>query len=83
MLFFRLYRERIAQIKAKLEEVHEGIAKEYRMPVEELQDNMRIRIEVAGILRKLRMENIENNFKAEEQAAKQNYEVIQLFNRQK
>ncbi|XP_073971493.1 breast cancer metastasis-suppressor 1-like protein isoform X1 [Rhodnius prolixus] len=81
----QLYRERIAQIKAKLEEVHEGIAKEYRMPVEELQDNMRIRIEVAGILRKLRMENIENNFKAEEQAAKQNYEneKILLFDSMK
>ncbi|KAK9503092.1 hypothetical protein O3M35_011736 [Rhynocoris fuscipes] len=81
----QLYRERIAQVKAKLEEVHEGVAKEYRMPLEELQDNMRIRIEVAGILRKLRMENIENNFKAEEQAARQNYEneKILLFDSMK
>ena len=72
---FRLYRERITQVKTKLEEVHSGIAKEYRQPLEELQDNMSIRIEVAGILRKLRLDNINNNFEAEEQAAKQNYEV--------
>lgn len=70
----QLYRERITQIKTKLEEVHEGVAKEYRQPLEELQENMRIRTEVAGILKRLRLENIENNFKAEEQAAKQNFE---------
>ncbi|XP_014251116.1 breast cancer metastasis-suppressor 1-like protein [Cimex lectularius] len=70
----QLYRERIAQIKTKLEEVHEGTAKEYTEPLQELQDNMRIRIEVAGILKKLRLENIENGFKAEEQAARQNFE---------
>lgn len=52
------------------------MAKEYRQPLEELQENMRIRTEVAGILKRLRLENIENNFKAEEQAAKQNFEVI-------
>lgn len=44
----QLYRERITQIKTKLEEVHEGVAKEYRQPLEELQENMRIRTEVAG-----------------------------------
>ena len=71
----RLYRERITEIKSKLEEVHEGVAKEYRQPLEDLQENMRIRIEVAGILKKLRLESIENNCKAEDQAAKQNFEV--------
>lgn len=69
-----LYKERIVQLKEKLEEVHEGVAKEYLVPLEELQENMRIRIEVAGILKKLRLDNIENTFKAEEQAARQNFE---------
>ncbi|KAL1131921.1 hypothetical protein AAG570_011532 [Ranatra chinensis] len=70
----QLYKERITLVKTELEEVREGIAKEYRQPLEELKDNMRIRIEVAGVLRKLRLENINNNFEAEEQAAKQNHE---------
>lgn len=70
----QLYRERITQIKQKLEEVHEGVAKEYLQPLEELQENMRVRIEVGGILKKLRLDNIENNYKAEEQAAWQNFE---------
>jgi len=70
----QLYRERIAQVNTKLNEVHNGVAIEYRQPMEELQENMKIRIEVAGVLRKLRLENIENSYKAEEQAAKQNFE---------
>lgn len=35
---------------------------------------MRVRTEVAGILRKLRLENIANQYEAEEQAALQNFE---------
>uniref|UniRef100_A0A0K8S5X5 Breast cancer metastasis-suppressor 1-like protein-A n=1 Tax=Lygus hesperus TaxID=30085 RepID=A0A0K8S5X5_LYGHE len=81
----QLYRERIMQVKTQLEEVHDGTAKEYRQPLEELQQNMKTRIEVAGVLRKLRLENIDNNYKAEEMAAKQNFEneKLRLFDSMK
>lgn len=51
------------------------MAKEFCQPLEELQESMRNRIEVAGILRNLRLESIENTFLAEEEAALQNFEV--------
>ncbi|BES90472.1 unnamed protein product [Nesidiocoris tenuis] len=69
-----LYRERILQVKTQLEEVHDGTAKEYKQPMEELQQNMTNRIEVAGVLRKFRLESIDINVKAEELAAKQNFD---------
>ncbi|RZF37668.1 hypothetical protein LSTR_LSTR003079 [Laodelphax striatellus] len=70
----QLYRERISQVEIKLGEVKVGKAQEYLQPLEELQENMRIRIEVAGILRKYKLGNINNGFEAEELAAKQNFE---------
>jgi breast cancer metastasis-suppressor 1-like protein len=39
---------------------------------------MRIRTEVAGVLREFRLTNIRNKFEAEELAASQNYEVFIL-----
>lgn len=48
---------------------------EYLLPLQQLNDNMRVRTEVAGILRQFRLENIQHKFESEEQAAKQNYEV--------
>lgn len=44
-------------------------------PLAELEENARIRSEVADILRELRLKNMENQFEAEEFAAKQNLEV--------
>nr|CAD7459593.1 unnamed protein product [Timema tahoe] len=70
----QLYRERITQVDTKLSEVRSGRAQEYLQPLEQLQENMRIRTEVAGILREFRLTNIRNKFEAEEQASRQNYE---------
>ncbi|XP_065292691.1 breast cancer metastasis-suppressor 1-like protein isoform X1 [Dermacentor albipictus] len=70
----QLYLERANQIEAKLEEVKLGRAPEYLQPLEDLQDNMRIRIEVAGILRDMRLKNIKRKYDAEEIAAFQNFE---------
>ncbi|XP_075233523.1 breast cancer metastasis-suppressor 1-like protein isoform X1 [Lycorma delicatula] len=70
----QLYRERITQVEIKLGEVKVGKAQEYLQPLEELEENMKIRIEVAGILRQYRLTNIHNKYDAEEQAAKQNFE---------
>merc|ERR1712130_469348 len=69
----QLYRERLTQIESKLEEVKTGRALEYLQPLEELQENMRVQLEVGQILRKLRQENIQIKFEAEAEAANQNY----------
>jgi len=70
----QLYRERMTQIEAKLEEVKAGRALEYLQPLEELQENMRVQLEVGGILRQLRQANIQCKFEAEELATRQNYD---------
>lgn len=44
----RLYRERLSQVEAKLEEVIAGKAPEYLEPLATLQENMQIRTKVAG-----------------------------------
>ncbi|KAG8307944.1 Breast cancer metastasis-suppressor 1-like protein [Homalodisca vitripennis] len=68
-----LYKERLTQVETKLNEVRMGRAQEYLVPLDELQENCSIRIEVAGFLRQYRLTNIRNNFEAEEQAANQNF----------
>ncbi|KAI4464109.1 breast cancer metastasis-suppressor 1 [Holotrichia oblita] len=70
----QLYRERIAQVDHQLAEVKGGRSQEYLIPLQQLQDDMRIRTEVASILRQLRLANIRNKYDAEEQAARQNLE---------
>ncbi|XKL65123.1 hypothetical protein PGB90_005209 [Kerria lacca] len=66
--------ERLNQIALKLEEIKCGEASEYLQPLAELEENMRIRSEVAGVLRQYRLKNLENEFEAEELTAKQNFE---------
>lgn len=58
----------------QLAEVKSGKSPEYMAALRDLHENMRIRIEVAGILRQLRLQSITNQFEAEEQAALQNFE---------
>ncbi|XP_018576348.1 breast cancer metastasis-suppressor 1-like protein [Anoplophora glabripennis] len=70
----QLYKERMSQVELQLAEIKSGKSPEYLVPLSELQENMRVRTEVAGILRKLRLENIANQYEAEEQAALQNFE---------
>lgn len=70
----QLYKERISQIEQKLIELKAGRAPEYLNPLAELQENMRISTEVAGILREYMMQNIQRKFESEEIAAKQNME---------
>lgn len=75
----QLYKERINQADKKLEEVKAETAEDYLQPLEELKDNMRIRTEVAGILRELRLKNVQCQHEAEKRAAKQNFEVFPLL----
>ncbi|XP_045480183.1 breast cancer metastasis-suppressor 1-like protein [Harmonia axyridis] len=70
----QLYQERLSQVEHQLVEVKAGRSLDYLNPLEELQKNMSIRIEVAGILRQLKIENVQNQYEAEEQAAEQNFE---------
>ena len=74
-MIFRLYRERVTQIENKLAEVKAGRAPEYLQPLEELQINMKNRMEVSTVLRELRLANINCKFEAEQLATQQNFEV--------
>lgn len=71
----QLYQVKVAQVEQQLAEVKTGRSLEYLGPLQTLQENMSIRTEVAGILREMRLTNINNNFEAEKQAALQNFEV--------
>lgn len=71
----RLYQERMTQITSKLEEVRSGKAKEYLGPLAQLQENMRIRMEVTANLRQFRLINVQHKYDAEDLAIRQNYEV--------
>lgn len=70
----QLYRERITQVDTKLGEVRVGKSEEYLVPLERLKENMKTKTEVAGVLKQLRLQNIQNKFLAEEQAAYQNFQ---------
>ncbi|CAG2110413.1 unnamed protein product [Medioppia subpectinata] len=70
----QLYVERLSQVEHKLEEVRAGRAAEYLQPLEELQENMRVRTEVAGIVSQLKLTNIKCQFEAEKLANQQNFE---------
>ena len=48
---------------------------EYLQPLEELQVNMQNRMEVGGVLRDLRLANIQCKFESEELATEQNFQV--------
>lgn len=74
-MLFRFYKERLKEVEDKLVEVRLGTAKEYRIPLQELQDQMKARLEVAAILRQYKLANIKNKYEAEEQAIRQNFEV--------
>ncbi|XP_066147094.1 breast cancer metastasis-suppressor 1-like protein [Euwallacea fornicatus] len=70
----QLYRERIQQVETQLSEVKSGKSPEYLIPLQNLEEQRRIRTEVAGILRQLRIENINSQYDGEKQAAMQNFE---------
>lgn len=58
-----------------LNEVRNGRSQAYLEPLKELTEVMQNRIEVAGILKRYRLDNINHKFSAEEQAARQHFEV--------
>ncbi|KAL5244992.1 hypothetical protein ACI65C_012402 [Semiaphis heraclei] len=69
-----LFNERIKDVDEKLVEVRLGTAKEYRIPLQELQDQMKSRLEIATVLRQFKLTNLKHKYEAEEQAIRQNFE---------
>ncbi|KAK3597393.1 hypothetical protein CHS0354_040118 [Potamilus streckersoni] len=67
-----LHRERLNQIEMKLEEVKAGKAAEYLNPLADLQEHMKIRTQVAGIAREMRIKSVQLKCESEELASEQN-----------
>uniref|UniRef100_A0A8C4RII7 Breast cancer metastasis-suppressor 1 homolog n=1 Tax=Erpetoichthys calabaricus TaxID=27687 RepID=A0A8C4RII7_ERPCA len=67
----KLFKEKLNQVRTKLEEVIAEKAIEYIEPLAALQKNMKIRTEVAGVYRKLCLEVIKNKYECEMQGAMQ------------
>ncbi|KAF7706462.1 hypothetical protein HF521_019716 [Silurus meridionalis] len=70
----KLFRERLDQVKVKLDEVLTGKAGEYREPLAILQKNMQLRTQVAGVYRELCLQVIKHKHECEIQGAKQHLE---------
>ncbi|MCI4383030.1 hypothetical protein PGIGA_G00021780 [Pangasianodon gigas] len=75
----QLYKERLSQVDAKLQEVISGKAPEYLEPLANLQENMQIRTKVAGIYRELCLESVKHKYDCETQAAFQHWESEKLL----
>lgn len=69
----QLHKEKLLQVDKQIQEVKTGKSKEYIKSLKRLQENMRVRIKVAGILKTLRLESVKNKFEAENQCAQQDY----------
>ncbi|KAG9274385.1 hypothetical protein AMEX_G11297 [Astyanax mexicanus] len=70
----KLFRERLDQVKVKLDEVLTGKAGEYREPLANLQHNMQLHTQVAGVYRELCLQVIRHKHECEVQGAKQHLE---------
>ncbi|XP_032437868.1 breast cancer metastasis-suppressor 1 [Xiphophorus hellerii] len=70
----KLFRERLNQVKVKLDEVLTGKAGEYREPLAALQSSMQIRTQVAGVYRELCLQVIQHKHDCEVQGARQHLE---------
>ncbi|XP_063172864.1 breast cancer metastasis-suppressor 1 [Candoia aspera] len=75
----KLFKERLNQVKAKLEDVMSGKAVEYLDPLAVLQNHMQIQIEVAGIYRGFCLEVIKHRHRCELQGAQQHLESEKLL----
>ncbi|XP_017328494.1 breast cancer metastasis-suppressor 1 [Ictalurus punctatus] len=75
----KLFRERLDQVKVKLDEVLTGKAGEYREPLATLQKNMQLRTQVAGVYRELCLQVIKHKHECEIQGAKQHLESERIL----
>ncbi|XP_059004153.1 breast cancer metastasis-suppressor 1 isoform X3 [Mustela nigripes] len=70
----KLFRERLSQLRARLEEVGAERAPEYTEPLGGLQRSLKIRIQVAGIYKGFCLDVIRNKYECELQGARQHLE---------
>lgn len=70
----QLYYERLNQVEEKLQGVRSGKSSDYLQPLEDLQEHLRVRTEVAGVLKELKMVNVKCQHQAEILASKQHME---------
>lgn len=71
----QLYQEQIRQIDSQLNDIHNERSTEYLEPLQRLNEIKEARVEVAGVLRKYRTQNLNHEFLSEEQGALQHFEV--------
>lgn len=69
----KLYKERLTQIEDQLHKVNQMEAKEYTGPLKQLEEECKIRNEVACYLRQYKTVNLENQFRCELQSAEQHF----------
>nr|XP_055194043.1 breast cancer metastasis-suppressor 1 homolog [Nyctereutes procyonoides] len=82
MAFFMLsgvFRERLSQLRVRLEEVGAERAPEYTEPLGELQQSLKICIQVTGIYKGFCLDVIRNKYECELQGAKQHLESEKLL----
>nr|XP_025142492.1 breast cancer metastasis-suppressor 1 isoform X2 [Bubalus bubalis] len=75
----KLFRERLSQLRVRLEEVGAERAPEYTEPLGGLQRSLKIRIQVAGIYKGFCLDVIRNKYECELQGAKQHLESEKLL----
>nr|KAF6436997.1 BRMS1 transcriptional repressor and anoikis regulator [Molossus molossus] len=75
----KLFRERLSQLRMRLEEVGAERAPEYTEPLGGLQRSLKIRIQVAGIYKGFCLDVIRNKYECELQGAKQHLESEKLL----
>lgn len=75
----KLFRERLSQLRLRLEEVGAERAPEYTEPLGGLQQSLKIRIQVAGIYKGFCLDVIRNKYECELQGARQHLESEKLL----
>ncbi|XP_056657274.1 breast cancer metastasis-suppressor 1 [Monodelphis domestica] len=75
----KLFKERLSQVRLRLEEVGAERAPEYTEPLGGLQRSLKIRIQVAGIYKGFCLDVIRNKYECELQGARQHLESERLL----
>ncbi|XP_036619654.1 breast cancer metastasis-suppressor 1 isoform X2 [Trichosurus vulpecula] len=75
----KLFKERLSQVRFRLEEVGAERAPEYTEPLGGLQQSLKIRIQVAGIYKGFCLDVIRNKYECELQGARQHLESERLL----
>ncbi|KAL5272891.1 hypothetical protein ACHWQZ_G000906 [Mnemiopsis leidyi] len=75
----QLYKDRIAQVEKKIEEVKKGSAEEYLKPLRELTDEGEDKLLINETIKQLQCESVYNKFEAEKKSCKEQLEQDKLL----